>query len=210
MRILFSLTLLGAILGCFGLVFAQEIFTYQVIIRGKKVGTIEYHIERGISFTRYTSFFPTQDGRQQRDAEFWLTPNGKPLLSRKWLPGAHGETFVETRYHETYIEVWLRAPQGRKKMRIKLSSPVFDLESLPFCRELWEKKDNASPWFSVFIPVSGMIWKGKRHLIAEKEAETVTRFSVAGEAIIVHSSKEDKLPQEIHFPERGYSLYLSP
>ncbi len=206
---LFLIALGTVFLSCHAYLSARELLIYEVITRGKRVGTVEYVIEKSLSFIRYTSYLVTQNGHRQRDGEFWLTHDGKPILSRKWFLTVRGETFLEARYQGKGVELLLRAPQGVKRTRVTTASPIIDFESLPFCKELWEGQSHHEPRvFYVFIPVSGMIWKGKRQIVAESETEITVRFTVAGEVMVINYTKGDPFPREVRFLERGYSLRL--
>ena len=202
--------ILGFILLCFAQTgFAREkaTFLYRIItLRGER-GKLQYTVESLDAGFRIVSFRSGGNEGVREDFELLVSKTWEPLFSRRWIRTPKGEMLLETRYGKKTIELQLQTPWGGKRAQLRSCSPVFDVEEVPFLLGFFWKKITGRECLSVFIPVSGMFWKGK--IEARKGGEkTVFRLVLAGEEIILHYDKTSIMPREIHFPQRGYVLLL--
>ncbi|MEN3186401.1 MAG: hypothetical protein ABDK94_10370 [Atribacterota bacterium] len=203
---IFALTI-PLLLSC--TIFAQEnVFYYQILTPHGEEGQIQYVVESLDTCFHVVSSLITTHGTSRKNSEFFTSHNWEPKLSYKWIQTPRGEVVLESRYYENTITLQLQAPWGEKMTRLHFSPPVFDVEEVPLLLSALLEGKTKEGIISIFISVSGMVWKGKFRSVEENGEEITFRFTLAGEVMFFRYRKNDLMPQEMHFPHRGYTLLL--
>lgn len=189
---------------------AQESYTmrYEIVTSRGKQGEMEYTIESLDSGFRIVAVLISSSGESRKDAEILVSKTYEPILSRKWLPTPQGEALLTTRYSEKGIELELQAPRGTKKARLPHLSSLFDVETIPFLLGFFLKEGIAEAVLPIFIPVSGMPWKGRIQKITKDKDRLEVSLTLAGEIIKFRYRPDDFVLEEARFPQRGYTLLL--
>ncbi|NSW75676.1 MAG: hypothetical protein HPY68_02660 [Candidatus Atribacteria bacterium] len=185
-----------------------NVFHYQILTPQGEQGRLQYTIESLDTGFRVTSSLIDTHGTVRKNFELFTSGNWEPSLSYKWIQTPRGEALLESRYQGKTVELQLQAPWGTKKTRLHFSPPVFDFEEIPFLFSPLLRGEIKGGTVSIFIPVSGMFWKGKFQPREENGNEITLRFTLAGEVIILRYLKNHLMPEEMHFPQRGYTLLL--
>lgn len=186
----------------------RNVFHYQILTPQGEQGQLQYTVEPLNTGFRVASSLIDTHSTVRKNFELFTSNNWEPSLSYKWIQTPRGEALLESRYQGKTVKLQLQAPWGTKKTHLHFSPPVFDFEEIPFIFSPLLRRKITEGTVSVFIPVSGMFWKGQFQPVEENENELTVRVTLAGEVIILRYLKNHLMPREMHFPQRGYTLLL--
>lgn len=190
----------------------EEIFTYQVVAGEQIVGKIEYHLfqEENSSHLTITSFIQVgEESEPEKSAQLIINQTDfTPITSKSWINLPNGTLYLETNYYPDYALITLESPQGEKQITVPLKEITFDAEGVPFLLNFLDPEKLEEEIFSILIPISGMLWRGKATKIEEDEETVLIQFNLAGEILYFKYEKgEANTPfLEMQAPYRGYNL----
>ncbi|MCX7667697.1 MAG: hypothetical protein N2Z84_02050 [Atribacterota bacterium] len=188
---------------------AQEnVFHYQILTPQGEQGQFRYIIESPGTGFHITSFLTDTHGNVRKNFELFTSRDWEPSSSYKWIQTPRGEMLLESHYQGGTVDLQLQAPWGTKKTHLRFRPPVFDVEEIPFLLSPLLRGGTKEETIPIFIPVSGMFWKGKLKTVEENDREITLRFALAGEVMLFRYLKNHMMPQEMHFLQRGYILLL--
>lgn len=183
------------------------IYLIQSFKDQKELGKFIYFVE-GKGDVLHVTITLSSETQDRKEAELWFSAkNGLPIRSLKWVYTPQGTLELESNYYSDHLEIHLSTPQGQKRSRIYLKKPVFDFEQLFFVVGKWQNRSTAS--LSVFVPISGMIWKARLKKIQDSTSKKSFLVQIAGEKLYLTYEHEELYPSKVKAPQRGYQLVLS-